>query len=126
MLQILKSEFFDEDRTSQHEKGIIYFVSDNVTNFIEDTGSNLLRESIHAIGEFQGNPGNADLIFNIIKTSRLKAVFEPANPIALTIQEIPFYLIISESGGFYLLEFEPALSSFDVDIQRGDRRDIKT
>lgn len=94
---------------------LIRFVSGNLAAFIPGADGGLLGQSVADLEHYFDQATGA--ISNFIQTGRSSGQFDPANPLPVTIGGKPYYLIIALSAEFYLLEFEPALSSFNVDVQ---------
>lgn len=97
---------------------IIRFHSENITDFLDNLPDNLLGRPIKDIEPLIGANEPPDFINQLISFGRGNKSFDQTNPFATDLQGQPFFLIINESGPFYLLEFEPAESDLKADLQR--------
>jgi len=100
-----------------NDSGIIQFHSENVSDFIPGIALNLLGRPLEYVESFLGPIYQSDFIRQLISTGRSRQGFERINPVPIVMTGIDFYLIISASGTNYVLEFEPAVSDFDIDVQ---------
>jgi chemotaxis family two-component system sensor kinase Cph1 len=57
-------------------------------------------------------------IEKLVSIARTKAGFQPVNPYPITVNGVEFNLIINASAELYLLEFEPAVSDLELDLQQ--------
>lgn len=93
----------------------IRFISANATRFISTLDGSLLGRSVVDLEQLFDTPVGA--FSNFIKAGKSNGAFDPANPLPITLEGIAYYMIVAVSAEFYLLEFEPASSSFSVDVQ---------
>ncbi|WP_244139441.1 ATP-binding protein [Mucilaginibacter ginkgonis] len=98
-------------------QNIIRFHSDNAVTYLTDHTIRLLGQHISDVESYLLANEPADFIASIIALGRNKG-FEHSNPYAVTVKGSSFNLIIAPSDEFYLLEFEPAISDLNIDIQR--------
>ena len=91
--------------------------SDNVYQFIPDLSKNLLRSSLSYLESFIGISYQPNFLKNLIDSSGLKLSFEKTNPVPVEIGGSNYLLIISKSDDCFLLEFEEALSIFELGVQ---------
>lgn len=91
--------------------------SDNIHSFLEGIPSNILGLPISVIEPIIGKNEPPNFINQLIVFGRNNG-FDQTNPFQTDLQGKPFHLIISASEEFYLLEFEPAKSTSNLDIQR--------
>ena len=96
---------------------LIHFFSENIGSFIPSIPENILGKSI---GILDGHLGEH---FRLPVLQQLLAIgghngFEQINPFQVEINHEPFYLIISRSSTYYLLEFEPVQSDMNVDLNK--------
>jgi chemotaxis family two-component system sensor kinase Cph1 len=97
------------------QQDIIQFISANATSFASGLNGSHLGRSVADLEQLLNiNKGD---ISKFIAAGKTAGIFDPANPLPVTINEVAYYLIIAASAEFYLLEFEPAISSFNVDVQ---------
>lgn len=102
---------------------IIRFHSDNVNSFLSGIPAPLLGLHINSIQSIIGKNEPPDFINQLISFGRNNG-FDQTNPFRTDIQGKPFYLIISPSNDYYLLEFEPAMPAADLDMQKMIGRSI--
>jgi chemotaxis family two-component system sensor kinase Cph1 len=106
------------------ENCFIRFHSENITDFLPDLPGDLLGRSIRDIEPLIGANEPPDFINQLLSFGRGNKSFDQTNPFQTDIQGKPFYLIISPSDKFFLLEFEPAVSDLNVDVQKMIGRSI--
>ncbi|MEO6329305.1 MAG: ATP-binding protein [Ginsengibacter sp.] len=92
----------------------IRFHSDNVRNFLPGVADNLLGKHLNYIESLIGLKNQPDFITQLLNLGKAHKNFEPVNPFQIHISGVPFHLIISTAGDYYLLEFEPALAESDI------------
>ncbi|WCT12979.1 hypothetical protein [Mucilaginibacter jinjuensis] len=97
---------------------IIRYHSDNIPLFIESIDENLIGKHVNDIHSLIGRNEPKDFIVQLITFGKNNRSFEQTNPFATDIQGKPFYLIISPTDNYYLLEFEPAASDLTIDLQK--------
>ncbi|RZL20091.1 MAG: GAF domain-containing protein [Pedobacter sp.] len=95
----------------------ICYVSENIHDFIPDIPTLLPGRSVKEIEALVGSNEPPDFIERLIVFGKTNG-FEQTNPFKTDIRGKAFYLIISTSPEHYLLEFEPALSDNDLDVQK--------
>ncbi|MDB5147881.1 MAG: histidine kinase, partial [Mucilaginibacter sp.] len=105
-----------------NQAGIIRFISSNATQFTDRLDGNLLGRSVAELEQCLNSAEG--IISNFINAGKSSGVFDPANPLELKINETDYYLIVAASAEFYLLEFEPAFSSFNIQVQNRMGRSI--
>ncbi|RZA02122.1 MAG: GAF domain-containing protein [Sphingobacteriaceae bacterium] len=103
---------------------IIKYHSENVEEFLPGINNNLLGRHINDIEPLIGKNEPPDFIRQLISFGRANKSFDQTNPFHTDIQGQQFYLIISQSGTDYLLEFEPAASDLKTDVQKMVGRSI--
>ena len=97
---------------------IIHAFSDNVVAFLpgfkpEWIGSHIGEILPHTLGnDTHGS------IEKFIDSAKANKIFGLNNPLEIGFKGHNYYLIISRSADFYLLEFEPVLISFSFDVQK--------
>ena len=96
---------------------IIQFFSENVKNFLLNAPSNLIGLPVSEIENYIDNNPQKNFIAQLLMLAKTTGN-EQINPISLIINKQKFFLIISSSADFYLMEFEPANSSDDIDVQK--------
>jgi chemotaxis family two-component system sensor kinase Cph1 len=105
-------------------EGIIKFYSENIGDFLQYLPDNLLGRSILEIEHKLSHDASSGFILQLIGMSRLSKSFDQVNPFQTTIGKKDYYLIISASGPYFLLEFEPAVSDIESDVQKMIGRSI--
>jgi chemotaxis family two-component system sensor kinase Cph1 len=95
----------------------IEFISANTESFLQADPSKLLGKSITAIEEIIDYKMQPEFISNLLLFGKGDN-FEQANPYEFKLSGFPFYLIISKSDNYYLLEFELVGQDSALDIQK--------
>lgn len=103
--------------------GIIRFHSDNLELFMDNIPANILGMDIKSIEPLIGRNEPPNFIAHLITFGKVNG-FEQTNPFNTDINSKPFYLIISPSDDYYMLEFEPARSDSATDVQKMIGRSI--
>lgn len=92
----------------------IRFQSEGLNNFIPDVNPNLLDQFIQVLEPKLGlEPGFIPQLIKIGKQNN----FENINPYAVDLGDQHYYLIISISADYYLLEFEPVAADHEPNLQ---------
>jgi light-regulated signal transduction histidine kinase (bacteriophytochrome) len=97
---------------------LISYCSENISRYLPTTAQGLLGYSVGVLDTFLQKTDPPDFLIQLIKLSHTENGFEPPNPYPLKIKGEVFNVILSTSGDYYLLEFEPELSHLKSDIQR--------
>jgi chemotaxis family two-component system sensor kinase Cph1 len=92
--------------------------SDNIDQFLTVGAKLVLGKSIELLEELMKTSGAEPFIHQLIKTGMTIKGFAPQNPYPVYIQKKYFNLILSRSGDFYVLEFEPEFSDLRQDMQQ--------
>ena len=101
------------------EQLIVRYFSNNLPKFLPVAASNILGKSIIYFEALFENAHQSDFITQLINLGKVKKSFDQTNPFQIEINGEHFYLIISKSANYFMLEFEPAFSlDKDVDVQR--------
>ena len=98
--------------------GIIKYHSENIHSFLPEVDANLVGKHINYIEPIIGKNEPHDFIRQLVSFGRANKSFDQTNPFNTDLQGQPFYLIISRSGPYFLLEFEPAASDIKNDVQK--------
>jgi chemotaxis family two-component system sensor kinase Cph1 len=95
----------------------ITYCSENIATFASVTAVSLLGTPVYFLETviLKKIEGFIEKLINIAKTND---DFRPVNPYPVTIAGQYFNMIISASGDQYLLEFEPATSDLEQDVQQ--------
>jgi len=95
----------------------IRFHSDNVSGFIPRIKNNILGKPLSYIESLFENTQQVNVLTQLVALGKING-YEQINPYQVSIAGKKFHLIISNSAGFELLEFEPARSTADTDVQK--------
>lgn len=98
-------------------KYIIQFLSENTFNFLGDISAKLLGQPLYFLESIIGDVQQPDFITQLLNFGKGNNNFKQTNPFEFSLAGVSFNLIISTSAEFYLLEFEPAVSTITLDIQ---------
>jgi len=97
----------------------ITHVSENCINFIPVEARALLGSSIGQIEQMAGLSIKNGELLQLIHLGNAKKSYETINPYPLEINGADYYLILSVSAGYCLLEFEPVTLGYDIQNQVG-------
>ncbi|OOQ61447.1 ATP-binding protein [Mucilaginibacter pedocola] len=103
--------------------GVVRFHSDNLAAFMPDIPASILGSHINTVEPLIGKNEPPDFIAQLINFGKANG-FEQTNPFNTDINGKPFHLIVSPTQDYYLLEFEPARSDSNTDVQRMIGRSI--
>ncbi|HSZ31799.1 MAG TPA: ATP-binding protein [Puia sp.] len=90
----------------------------NIEYFLKVVAEKLLGKSVTVLEELLESSNSDPFISQLIKTGMTIKGFAPLNPYPVYVQKQYFNLIISRSGGFYVLEFEPEMSDIKKNFQQ--------
>jgi len=96
----------------------IRYHSDNIRSFVDGIDENLIGKNVNDTHPLIGRNEPKDFILQLITLGKNNLDFEQSNPFTTNIQGRPFYLIISPTENYYLLEFEPVASDLTIDLQK--------
>lgn len=102
----------------------IKFISENVTSFLYTPASELLNKPLSDFEALINNKLQPEFITELLSFGKSGQKFDQTNPFEFEISGFPFYLVISRSDEYYLLEIEPAGSTVTLDIQNQIGRSI--
>lgn len=102
----------------------IRYYSDNIIDFLDVNIQNLIGHKVSVVEEKFIECQPLGFISQLIYLGKNNKSFELTNPFLLTLAGKPFFLIISTSADYYVLEFEPAVSDFDLNAQKKINRAI--
>jgi chemotaxis family two-component system sensor kinase Cph1 len=98
---------------------VLTYVSENIAEYLPTAVNATLGLSLPEFEQLAG-PGISDGQFTqLIKLGQVQKSFEGVNPFPVNIGGNDYYLIISESGTNYLMEFEPVTLQYDIQNQIG-------
>ena len=92
--------------------------SSNIFQFIETTATDLLGQPVNLFEKWLNTPGTEPVISQLINASTNIRGFTPQNPYPVYIKQQYFNLILSRTGNFYVLEFEPEFSDLKQNLQQ--------
>lgn len=93
---------------------LITYVSENVNVFLSESASNLLEKPLSKLNQLLGLQEPELILENLLKLGINKKNFDAISPYPINIGKNPFYIIISDSDGNLLLEFEPVTLQYDL------------
>jgi chemotaxis family two-component system sensor kinase Cph1 len=96
---------------------VIRYYSDNLTDYITNIPVELLGKPLAYFEGLLGSIYQPSFISQLVLTGRDTENFERTNPTPIDIAGNSYYLIISPSNTYTLLEFEIATSNFNIDVQ---------
>lgn len=96
---------------------VIKFASENISSFLYTDASGFLNKPLSYFESLIDNKLQPDFITSLLGFGRSGQKFEQTNPFEFEISGFPFYLVISRSDEYYVLEIEPAGSTVTLDIQ---------
>ena len=96
----------------------ISFCSENVINFLSVEAKVLLDQPLVLLENYLENPSPTGFLVQLIMLGKANNSFESFNPYTIDIQGAAYNLIISSTGDYFLLEFEPDFSNLHDDLQR--------
>ena len=91
--------------------------SDNISKLFPTAGVDLIGTPLQNFELLIGNGHPSGFINNLISLGKVKKSFEQINPFEINISDSIYYLIISSTPDYYLIEFEPAISDLETNIQ---------
>lgn len=91
----------------------INYVSENIEEFTGIKAKSFLGKSVQWLSDWLSGHSEID-IAQFLKLGRIQNNFDIINPYKLSIGGLPFYLIIHQSKDVFLLEFETATLSCDL------------
>lgn len=106
------------------DDNIIRFFSANIGIYIHGIMDNLIGQPLQYVEQLLKNTDRPDLIVQLINVGKAGKSFDITNPVEINIAGVLFYLIISTTEKYFLLEFEPVLSDLKVDVQKMIGRSI--
>ena len=92
----------------------ILYVSENVDFYLGKSSSDLLKMDALEFNVFFGSVANDTDLHQLLKLAKNQENFSIINPYKLLIKEEPYYLILHESHGKIIMEFEPATLEYDI------------
>ena len=95
----------------------IRYYSDNITKYLTNIDSEILGKPLAYLESLLGSTYQPNFISQLVALGKDIENFERTNPTPIDIDGNPYYLIISTSNTYTLLEFETASSNFNLDVQ---------
>ncbi|GAB3935432.1 ATP-binding protein [Mucilaginibacter myungsuensis] len=102
----------------------ITYISQNIADFIKDNAQNWLGKNINDLQKILLPGLSAQQLNQLINLGIGSKNFESINPYNLELNGDPYFLILTQSDGNIILEFEPTDSDLDVDVQRSIGRSV--
>jgi chemotaxis family two-component system sensor kinase Cph1 len=96
---------------------VIQFFSENIKDFLPSAPDNLLGNSISLLDGLLSQQLHHPVLEQLLAIGKSNG-FDQINPFPIEINGKPFYLIISPSSIYYLLEFEPVQADADQDLNK--------
>ncbi|MFD1255279.1 ATP-binding protein [Mucilaginibacter terrae] len=103
---------------------IITYASESVSAYLPIEVSRLLGKNIAEVESLLQKDESSGFINQMLQLGRHAKSFDTINPIRLDIGGSSFNLIMSQTGKYYLLEFEPNNIGLEVDIQKTIGRSV--
>jgi chemotaxis family two-component system sensor kinase Cph1 len=95
----------------------ICFCSENIEGLLGESYLSFLKKPLQFLEQAINHVEHHDFITQLLNIGKSKKGFEPNNPYEIVIYGIAYNLIISASGSFTLLEFDPCVTLPFVNIQ---------
>jgi ferritin-like metal-binding protein YciE len=95
----------------------IAYCSENIALLFPVTAAMLLGEPVSYLSPFLLTEVD-NFIESLLIIAQANNAFEPVNPYPVTIGNVPYHMILSTAGAYYLAEFEPASSDLEKDLQQ--------
>lgn len=105
-------------------KYLINYVSENISAFLPLQAQSLLGNNLSVLEQALMPDEAPGFISQMLQLGRHAKSFETINPYRVDVDEASYNLIMSQSGGNYLLEFEPTTTATEVDIQKTIGRSV--
>lgn len=97
----------------------ISYVSENIGLFVKETPKDLLDKPLSVLSNLIDRDGPEYNIEDLLRLGVIKKSFDAISPHLLSIEEKPYYLIISSAHNYWLLEFEPVTLQYDIQSSIG-------
>ena len=99
---------------------LIAFISENIQDIVHREPKHYLNQPFSDFLNDLNNSNSAQevTISQVMTADDKDSNREPSHPVYIKLNDVPFYLITHVSGDCKLLEFEPAISSEDLDVQQ--------
>ncbi|WP_432710886.1 ATP-binding protein [Pedobacter sp.] len=102
---------------------VIQFSSENIKTFLPSAPDNLPGKTISILDGILSQQLRHPILEQLLTIGKTNGL-EQINPFPIEINGKAFYLIISTSGNYYLLEFEPIQTEATVDVNKVIGRSI--
>ncbi|MGV8877828.1 MAG: ATP-binding protein [Sphingobacteriaceae bacterium] len=94
----------------------IAFCSENISEFLPLSAASVLSHPLALLEDHLNYATPGDFLTQLILLGSVNNDFEPFNPYSIKIRGEAFNLIISVSGDYYLLDFEPEYSDLNSNL----------
>ncbi|QJD94537.1 GAF domain-containing protein [Mucilaginibacter robiniae] len=98
--------------------GTICYISENVAYFLSVDARQLLNKDLPYLESVLLHDEVPGFLNQILNLGRHAKSFDNLNPYLINTDNGQYNLILSKSGEYYLLEFEPATGAAELDIQK--------
>ena len=97
-------------------EGIITHCSDNIDTLLGLSAADLLGRPSQLIDSALGKREHTGCLKQVISIAHSASGFQPSNPYPAVIGEMSWNIVVTESGGHFLFDFEPERSSLSTDL----------
>ncbi|WP_342647812.1 ATP-binding protein [Mucilaginibacter sp. CSA2-8R] len=103
---------------------VISYASENVSAFLSAQATDLLGKKVSALETLLLQEEETGFISQLLLLGRHTKSFETINPYKVVINGTDYNLILSQTGPYFLLEFEPDSTATEVDIHKTIGRSV--
>jgi chemotaxis family two-component system sensor kinase Cph1 len=103
---------------------VINYASVNISTFLPVDATALLGKNIAEVESLLSKDEASGFISQMLRLGRRAGGFETINPYRININDVSYNLIISQTGPYHLLEFEPNSTDAKIDIQKTIGRSV--
>ncbi len=102
----------------------VKYASANIEQYLATTAPALLGKPVAGLKALIADDSNPDFITHLLQLGRNAKSFDHINPYVVSLNGKAFNLIINYADNGFLLEFEPATSDLNFDLQRAVGRSV--
>ncbi len=103
---------------------VISYASENISAFLPTQAADLLGQKVSALEHLLLQQEETGFISQLLLLGRHTKSFETINPYKVIINRADHNLILSQTGSYFLLEFEPDSTATEVDIHKTIGRSV--
>ena len=103
---------------------LINYISKNVSKFTDAVAVDFLGKSIAELEEKLDFAGDKNQLITVLNLAKNDNSLDIVNPYQVEIAHVIYYIIVSKSSDDLVLEFEPAASDLDFDVQKAIGRSV--